>query len=200
MLAGTAVAACLALGGGASAQMRQPPGDMAGLQALVATWPEASRTAAADMMMKYGPPQEVTADTLVWRGNGPWKWTILSRVESDHAFPAPHKDVLEQAIDYKVPLDRYDDLARYDGSVHVRRTQGELSARCDMEGLNLLAINLAHDVAQGRRSVDQARDYYARAVTAMKASGRVDPYMQGLAFKAMAMTADSDTPASTGRR
>ncbi|MGH8284417.1 MAG: hypothetical protein ACRETT_01460 [Steroidobacteraceae bacterium] len=36
----------------------------------------------------------------------------------------PHKDVLEQVIDYKVPPDKFDDLARYDGSVIAERTKG----------------------------------------------------------------------------
>ncbi len=51
-----------------------------------------------------------------------------------------HTDLLEQFIDYKVPLDKYDDLAKFDGSVGVNRTKGELSARCDAEAHNLLAL------------------------------------------------------------
>ena len=65
---------------------------------------------------------------------------------ADGFFPAPHPDVMKQAIDYRVALDKYDDLAMYDGSVIVERTKGELAARCEMEGANFLAINLAHDV------------------------------------------------------
>ncbi|MBA3526569.1 MAG: hypothetical protein H0T82_06575 [Sphingomonas sp.] len=155
----------------------------AGVQSMVAGWPEASRIAAMDMMRKYGPPQEVTASMLMWRNNGPWKWTTVSRETIPHSFPMPHPDLLEQAIDYRVPVGRFDDLARYDGSVIAERTKGEMSARCDKEGANFLAINLANDIATQRRGVDDARAYYARAMKRFKESGQMDPYMQGLRFQ-----------------
>jgi hypothetical protein len=113
------------------------------------------------MIEKYGQPDEVTAMRLVWHDNGPWKRTIVTKEETDHAFPMPHKDVLEQVIDYRVPTDKVDDLAKYDGSVIVERTKGELSARCDKEEANYLALNLANDVATGKKSPADAREQYA---------------------------------------
>ncbi len=120
---------------------------------------------------------------LMWRNNGPWKWTRISRETIPHSFPMPHPDLLEQAIDYRVPVDMFDDLARYDGSVMAERTKGELSARCDKEGANFLAINLANDIATGRRTVDDARAYYARAMMTFKQTNQMDPYMQRLQFQ-----------------
>ena len=156
----------------------------ASVQRMIAGWPQASRMAAMDMMQKYGPPQEATASMLMWRNNGPWKWTKVSRETIPHSFPMPHPDLLEQAIDYQVPLGKYDDVARYDGSVIVERTKGQISARCDKEGANFLAINLTHDVATGRRSVDQARTYYAAAIKRFMSTKQMDPYMQRLQFQA----------------
>jgi hypothetical protein len=173
----------------ASAQMAGPM-NMASVEQMVSGWPEKSRMAAMDMMRKYGPPQEATPSMLMWMNNGPWKWTKVSRETIPHNFPMPHPDLLEQAIDYQVPIDRYDDLARYDGSVMAERTKGQLSARCDKEGANFLAINLAHDVATGRRTVEQARSYYAAAMQRFMSSNQMDPYMQRLQFQ---------TPASNAR-
>ena len=34
-------------------------------------------------------------------------------------FPKPHIDLLQQFIDYKSPLDKFDDLAQYGGSIIV---------------------------------------------------------------------------------
>ena len=166
--------------------------DMGSVRGMVASWPEASRMAAMDMMQKYGPPQGVTASMLVWENNGPWKWTRVFREPVQHNFPMPHPDVLEQAINYQVPIDRYDDLARYDGSVIAERTKGQLSARCDKEGANFLAINLANDVAMGKRTVEDARTYYARAIQTFKQTNRMDPYMQGLQFQPPAQAGDTD--------
>jgi hypothetical protein len=120
---------------------------------------------------------------LIWFNNRPWKRTILYRDVVQHDFPIPHPDLLEQFIDYQAPLEMYDELAVYDGSVIVERTKGQMSARCDKEGANFLAINLANDVATGRRTVDDARTYYAMAMKTFMQTKRMDPYMQGLRFQ-----------------
>ncbi|RDV11926.1 hypothetical protein DXT99_23155 [Pontibacter diazotrophicus] len=95
----------------------------------------------------------------------------------------PHKDVLEQFINYQVPADKFDELAMYDGSVIAERTKGELSARCDKEGANILALNLADDVVKGKRSVDDARQFYADAIMQMM-EGQKPAYMESLQFSA----------------
>jgi hypothetical protein len=160
---------------------------------IVQSWPMDAKKAAEMMIQKYGEPDEATSMRLVWHDNGPWKHTIVTKEETDHAFPVPHKDVLEQVIDYRVTPEKFDDLAQYDGSVIVERTKGELSARCDKEEANFLALNLANDVASGQKSVPQAREYYARAIRDLMA-GKKDPYVQKLQFSGQQRTADADKP------
>lgn len=144
-------------------------------------WPDKSQDAAKFMIDKYGVPNEQTPTTLVWYATGPWKRTILYKEEIPHSFPKPHTDLLEQFIDYRVPTDKYDDLAAYDGSVIVERTKGEISARCDKEAMNFLALNLANDIVMGRRTVEQARQEYGRQVTAFM-NNRAESYTLGLTF------------------
>jgi hypothetical protein len=158
-------------------------------------WPKEAKKAAEMMIQKYGEPDEVTAMRVVWHDNGPWKRTIVTKEETDHAFPMPHKDVLEQVIDYRVATDKVDELARYDGSVIVERTKGELSARCDKEEANFLALNLANDVASGKKSPDEAREQYAKTIQDLMA-GKKDPYVQKLQFTAQRSAADPDKPAT----
>ncbi|MBA3667988.1 MAG: hypothetical protein H0W65_09725 [Sphingomonas sp.] len=165
------------------------------MRTMLANWPKSAQMAAADMMKKYGLPQEVTATMLKWRNNGPWKYTMISNYETPHRFPAPHPDVMTQAIDYRVPAAMFDDLAAYDGSVTADRTQGHLAARCDKEAANFLAINLANDVVTRRKSVSLARAYYARAISTFKKTGRMDPYMQQLQFTPPRSANDPDIPA-----
>jgi hypothetical protein len=146
----------------------------------VASWPEVPRKVAMETMDKYGPPDEMMPSMILWNARGPWKRTIVFRDEVAHEFPAPHTDVLQQFIDYRVPPDRYDDLATYDGSVIVERTKGELSARCDLEAANFLALNLAVDILNGK-NVDEARQDYANKISAYKV-GSSDEYTRGLRF------------------
>ncbi len=145
-------------------------------------WPEVSRKATDAIMGKYGAPQEATPSMLIWHNNGPWKRTIIYRETVDHNFPMPHQDVLEQFIAYDVPADKFDELAQYDGSVIAERTKGEISARCDRENANFLALNLANDIITGSKNVEQARQAYAEAMKAVMA-GKPPEMTQRLTFQ-----------------
>jgi hypothetical protein len=98
---------------------------------------------------------------------------------------------LEQAIHYRVPPDKLDELALYDGSVIVERTEGEMSALCDKEGANFLAINLANDVATGKRTVEEARSEYANQIKLMM-NKQPAPLTERLMFSPQQYTADPD--------
>jgi hypothetical protein len=194
LFAGSAIAACTRrtveiLSGGEVASG-------AAVLASITAWPAKSQEAARFMIEKYGPPREQTPTMLVWSATGPWKRTVLYREEVPHDFPKPHTDLLEQFIDYRVPVDRYDDLAAYDGSVIVERTKGEISARCDKEAMNFLALNLANEIVTGTRTVQQARAEYARQAMAFM-NGQSAPHTTGLHFAvSRGGTADRDIPMS----
>lgn len=161
---------------------------------MMRAWPKASKEAAMYMMKKYGKPMHVSEHMAMWGRTGQWKRTIVYNYEMNHQFPGPHTDVMQQWIDYKTPLDKFNDLAMYDGSVVVERTNGEISARCDKEGANFLALNLANEIATGRRSVADARKMYGEQIMAMKA-GKPAPYTEKLMWTpAMGGTADADHP------
>jgi len=148
----------------------------------ISGWPEASQMAAKAMMDKYGEPNESTPRMLVWYNNGPWKRTIIYDQEVKHIFPVDHVDVMEQTIDYKVPPNKATDVISYDGSVTIRRTDGELSAKCDKEGANFLAINLANDVITGKKSVSEARAFYATTIKEFALQNKMSPYLESLQF------------------
>lgn len=150
----------------------------------ISGWPKASQMAAKMMIEKYGKPNESTSHMLIWYNNGPWKRTTIFDAESKHIFPVDHSDVMEQVIDFKVPASKFSALAAYDGSVTVRRTDGELSAKCDKEGANFLAINLAHDVFTGKKTVAAARIFYANAIREFALQNKMSPYMQSFQFPA----------------
>jgi hypothetical protein len=192
-----ALAAGMALTASTASAQQMDPGHSRMSQAqttrMIASWPQASRDAAAFMTKKYGAPAAVTAEMAVWGATGPWKRTVVFAREFAHEFPAHHTDVMQQWVDYKAAPEMYDELAAYDGSVVLERTSGEMSARCDKEGANFLALNLAHDVATGKQTVDGARKMYGEQIMAMKA-GRPAPYTERLVFGVMRGTADPDRP------
>ena len=169
--------------------------DAVSVTSMTSSWPDGTKEVIKKTIAKYGAPLEATASMLVWHNNAPWKRTIIYKEEVAHDFPMAHVDVMQQFIDFRVEPDKYDEMAKYDGSVVLERTNGEMSARCDKEEANFLAINLAHDVAHGKRTPDAARKYYANAVKQSMA-GKMDSYMQKLQFDVPRdNTADKDMPA-----
>ncbi len=173
----------------ASAQMGRM--NKAQVMKMTSAWPKASQDAIAFMTSKYGAPAAMTSDMVIWGRTGPWKRTIVYKVEHPHAFPGPHTDVMQQWIDYKVSPGMHDKLAMYDGSVVVERTTGEISARCDKEGANFLALNLADEIVNGKRSVEDARTMYGQQIMLMKAM-KPAPYTAKLLFHTMMGTGDPD--------
>jgi hypothetical protein len=170
--------------------MRGPTKEV--VEEIVRDWPKTPREVVETVMGKYGPPDEVTQSLLIWRGNGPWKWSLVWREPVPHSFPAPHEDILEQAIDYRVPVEKFTELAIYDGSVICERTKGEISARCEGEELNFLALNLANDICTGKVDAHKARIQYGEIKTAF-GRGEKHPYTQGLQFEVpTGDTADPD--------
>ncbi len=173
--------------------------DMARMQPMMSGWPQASRDAVKYMTDKYGAPMHMNESMAMWGATGQWKRTVVYNYEVKHDFPMPHTDVMQQWINYKAPLARYDDLAMYDGSVVPERTNGEISARCDKEAANFLAINLAHEIATGKRTVQSARRKYAEQIMA-KMAMRPAPYTDRIMFMPMmGGTMDADRRASVGQ-
>lgn len=158
---------------------------------ILISWPVNQKNTAYSMIRKYGFPNEVTPSMLIWYNNGIWKRTIIYQESVPHNFPKPHRDYLEQTIDYQVPLDMYDEIAKYDGSIIIYRTKGEISAKCDLEAMNFLALNLVNDIVTGKRSVSDARAFYAKTAIDYKMN-KPSPYTQKLLFKPKYNTADPD--------
>lgn len=154
-------------------------------------WPQYSQHVAQALIKKYGFPTESTPQMLTWRGIVPFKRITVYREEIPHNFPIEHKDVIEHVVDYRVPVSRASDLTRFDGSVTFNRTRGELASCSDLEAMNYLALNLAHEVLSGRRSVTQARtEYGRRAIDYI--NGQKSNYMDRLMFTGSSNGADPD--------
>jgi hypothetical protein len=146
------------LGASASRAAAQAKPDAAAVADLVKDWPREAKAAAEEALRKYGAPQEAAATQLRWLDNRPWGRTVVHKAGVEHDFPAKHTDVLEQVVSYRVPLNFFEPLATFNGSVVADRTRGELTARCDREETNILALNLAHDIVRGAKTVAQARE------------------------------------------
>jgi hypothetical protein len=150
-------------------------------RAIVEGWPDAPRSTAEKLLSHYGAPNEGTPTKLFWYAVAPWTRMEISADEVVHNFPTPHVDYVTQYLFYRVPAARAGDLIAFDGSVIIDRTTGELGVRCDDEAFNTLTFNLAVEIIDGRRTVEQARELYAETAAAY-AMGRDAPYAEGLLF------------------
>jgi len=152
------------------------------VERAISGWPAGPHLAVEEMMVKYGPPQEVTPDRVIWHNAGPFKRIMATRQEFPHDFPITHMDYLEHTIDYKVPADKREAVHALDGSITIYPVAGELSARCDLESNNVLTLNLAHDIISGKKTVDEARKAFGEAVS-NRTLGNPPPSTQTLQFQ-----------------
>jgi hypothetical protein len=162
-----------------------------GVKNIIINWPADTREIAQNIINKYGEPNEATPSMLIWHNNGPWKRTIVYRDAVKHNFPFPHKDVVEQFINYEIPMEKACELNAFDGSIVFYRTRGEMSACSQDEQYNILALNLAHDIMRDKKTFEHARYYYAKNITDNR-QHKPTPYMEKLLFTPEKKTADPD--------
>jgi hypothetical protein len=161
-------------------------------EAIIEGWPDAPKKAAMKILDHYGPPNEATPTKLFWYRTGPWARMELTANEVLHKFPMPHVDFFTQYVDYPVSAAKTSELLEFDGSVILDRTAGQIGARCDDEAFNVLTLNLAVEILEGRRTVEDARELYAETAAAY-VMGRDAPYAERLLFDPQEQeTADPD--------
>jgi hypothetical protein len=163
-------------------------------QKHLAGWPEATRRLGAQLMTRYGAPTEITARQVTWLNSGQWARTTLYKEGVAHNFASPHRNVLEQAVLYKVPIDKLVPLAQFNRSLVVDLARGELVSSADSEEINFLTVNVADEVVKGERTAEEARIYFAQLVRA-KMIKEPERELQTLRFtpaKSAKDTADAD--------
>ena len=109
---------------------------------------------------------------------------------------SPHR--LSDAGDYRVPPNKFDDIAKFDGSILLDRTKGEAAGRCDSESANVLGLNMVHEISTGKRTWEEARTIAQESTVAYNL-GRSAPYAERLLFEVPEKgTEDVDESAVSG--
>lgn len=144
-------------------------------------WRDEPRAAALSMIDKYGPPDRIGAHELVWFARRPWKRVT---VHDD-----PPQNPIEETVGYQLTPQALQAVSSFDHGVRADAASSELTARGDGEGLNRLALNLVHEVAEGSRSAKDASRFY-RKTAELSLSGKSSPYMDELLFKPYEPMAD----------
>lgn len=176
----------------AAAAAAQPQVTSEQLAQTLTSWPEASKTAANKLTEKNGLPSAITGAGIIWTDTAPFKRSVVFKEEINHSFPMEHKDVLLQTIAYRVPLDKVASLAKFDGSLIIDRTAGELSARNETEEMNFLALNLADKIVRGELTPEKARREYSQNAESFQA-GITNPMVSQLNFTTEGNTSDPDS-------
>ncbi|HVL56026.1 MAG TPA: hypothetical protein VM491_05950 [Burkholderiaceae bacterium] len=155
-------------------------------------WPRFMQTLVESLVERYGPPHEISEERVAWNVNGPWHRTEVRHRLTDSGGVLP-KEILEQRITYpplvrrtpgKTPVaGRPDPQQRFRELVlpdHCRVTldRDTLIARCDNEASNIIAVNLAHEIISGKRSVRDAQRLYTKTLDAMIDNPRTPPLAQ----------------------
>lgn len=150
-------------------------------ETVIKNWSKKVQADARMLIDRYGEPNSVEDNKLVWNDNGPWKRTVMHKEGQTRSMIGRSRDHLEQVIGREVPEDKVADLEKFDKRIKVDRDAGELSSRSDSERMNFLTLNLADDIIKGQRSVSDARSF-AKQVQSLEKAGKSSPYLDGLIF------------------
>jgi hypothetical protein len=142
----------------------------------LASWPEASAAVARVAIEKYGAPDASSPGELRWLSRPPWKRIVVSE--------NPARGPLELAVSFPLDSDAENALREFGRGVTGDAGEAELIARGDSEALDILALNLADDIAIGAKTPAQARQFYDKARD-LAASGKSTGYTAGLLFESV---------------
>ncbi len=174
------------------ARLNEPRIQGSAVHDLLSTWPNNSRVLAEEFTRSYGMPHEATQSMLIWHYNGPWKRSIVHKEGAPHNVPHHHIDLVEQTVDAMIPADKNDEIIAFDGSIIIDRTRGEMTAFCENEDANMLILNLAHDIAIGKSTASQARQYMNKFEGPIRANWP-NPYRNSLQITSTLLANDQDT-------
>lgn len=151
-------------------------------RARIESWPENKRTAAEDLIARYGAPDEITEERLTWMDQDDWSQISLLREGRTEHFPTTHESYVEHTVRYSVPQEKAGELIKFHTGLSVDRQAGTLSARSDSETANMLALNLAHELVEGKQSVSSARTLM-REELRKEMTGKRSRYTEELMFE-----------------
>jgi hypothetical protein len=143
----------------------------------ISGWPAKARALATALIQEHGAPDEISAAQLTWHNRSPWNMIAVFR----DAESAERPNNLLQSVAYEVSPRRWRTLSAFDRFVAYEPVRRELTARSDGEATNILALNLADEVIQGRRTPADAAAFYDRTVE-LSYAGKSSPYMRKLMF------------------
>lgn len=166
---------------GSTAAPDPSPVTTADAEKAIRHWSAGPRAAARRMMAEYGPPETASWRALRWTDNAPWLKTIVHRSAFPRLLGPRKRDWLEQTVSFAVPVGAVDDLHAFDDRIEINSAAGQLSSLSPDEATNILLLNLAYEVATGRRDVRSAREFAARTEALAKA-GKSSDYTRGLLF------------------
>ena len=156
-------------------------------------WPKISIAVASDLITEVRPAEGKQRSRAHLVRQRAVEAHRVASGRGEAQLSATSRGFLEQTVNYRVPLEKVADLLKYDGSLVIDRTRGELSVHCDNEQANTLTLNIANDIVTGDRNVEQALAYHAQVIRGVQI-GEHETYPYKLRFKVPQAVADTADP------
>lgn len=157
-------------------------------KSVIASWPELTRTGAAALIAKYGPPDTVSDEQLVWNNKDKWKKVAVYRNMVRDWEPAEMQRFIVNEVNYKVPENKAPLLLRFDRGLVIDEVRGTLAAQGESEKYNMLVLNLADEIASGKRTLFSAQKFFKKTQKAI-AAGKSFTYLDEFMFEPGAVDA-----------
>nr|QBK90673.1 MAG: uncharacterized protein LCPAC104_01700 [Pithovirus LCPAC104] len=101
---------------------------------------------------------------VIWNNKGGFKRIEIRDEKFIHFVPEIHVDFMRSVISYRIPEQKIVDVRNLSESVQYDSLRGELSASCHTVGANVATLYLAIQIANGNKSVIEARRMYGTTI------------------------------------
>lgn len=152
------------------------------LYAILADWQTTAREIAQRLIEKYVNPNEATMTNLIWYNNGIWQKTLVTNKPITINYPFEHVGYITNVIKYDFTLDDIPKIITYNPHIIFDFTKQEIYSRSDNEALNILNLNLMHEVIKNEKTTYEAKALYQKFFAEFK-KGKENIYTKELIFK-----------------
>lgn len=127
---------------------------------------EDAKAYAKELTEKYGDPDAVTDNMVLWEDNRISKFKKVYVLDESiaHDSPSPHRDFVYSRMEIDVPEDLMEAIAKASESIIVDQLKNEVTARCGDIIANAITLGFVQKLVDGKIKPEDSEEEYKKHI------------------------------------
>ena len=118
-----------------------------------------------ELISKYGEPDDVTSNMLLWNDKiSKFTKTYVRDESIEHCCPKPHRDYVYSTMIIDVPEDKMQPIAEASESIIVDQLKNEVTARCADIYANAITLGFVQKLVKGEIDDKKSKEEYEKHI------------------------------------